>query len=256
VAHDAWTPPPYTVPDGTDDPAYGPARRRTIEDALSDDALLERFRQGAPLPAGYGTGLDERVVEYPWLLAHQRGGPALDAGSILNHDFVLDRFAPALAPLHIATLRPEGVAYPERGISYVYADLRDLPFRDARFATVISASTLEHIGMDNSLYGGKADRAPNPDHELQRALSELTRVARGAVLITVPYGEAQDHGWFRQLDRAGVEAIAERLNGEVAVYASTAEGWQLSDLAAAASARYGEGGVPAAAAVACIRAAR
>jgi hypothetical protein len=252
VPQDAWTPPPYAVPDGPEDPAYGRARRRTVEDALDDTALLARFRGGAPLPAGFGRGLDERVVEYPWLMAHQNGGPALDAGSVLNHDFVLDRFAPALTPLHIATLRPEGVAFPERGISYVYADLRDLPLRDDRFATVISASTLEHVGMDNSLYGGRADRAPDPDRELQRALSELLRVASGAILVTVPCGTAQDHGWFRQLDRAAVEAVAERLNGTVTVYASTEGGWQLTDLAAVADARYGEG-VPGAAAVACIR---
>jgi Methyltransferase domain len=252
---DVWTPPPYRVPSSTQDPDYGPARRRTIEDAIGNRDLLARFRAGASLPEAYGAGLDERVVEYPWLMAHQRGGPALDAGSTLNHDFVLDRFLPALAPLHITTLRPEASAFHERGVSYVYADLRDLPLRHRRFSTVVCVSTLEHIGMDNSRYGVGTGRADDPDAELARALSELVRVAApgAAILITVPYGRAEDHGWFRQLDRAGVNAIASGLGGAtVTVYTSTPTGWQVSDLASAADASYGDR-VPAAAAVACIR---
>ena len=42
---------------------------------------------------------------------------------------------------------------PSRGISYVYCDLRDLPLRDAFYDTVISLSTLEHVGMDDEHYG-------------------------------------------------------------------------------------------------------
>jgi SAM-dependent methyltransferase len=253
---DVWTPPPYPVPAGFETPEYGPARRRTIEDALGDPDLLARFRSGARLPAGYGAGLDERVVEYPWLLAHHRGGPSLDAGSTLNHDYVLDRVLPALAPLHVTTLRPEASAFHERGVSYVYADLRDLPLRDRRFATVICASTLEHVGMDNTRYGGAAARADDPDAEVWRAVSELVRVAApgGAILVTVPYGRSEDHGWFRQLDRAGIDAIASGLGGAtVTVYVSTPAGWQVGDLDGATGARYGEG-VPAAGAVACLRA--
>jgi len=256
---DVWRPPPYVVPSGATDPAYGPARSRVVGDALLDGALLDRFRRSARLPEGYGLGLDERVVEYPWLLAHQRGGPALDAGSTLNHAQVLDRFLEPLAPLHIATLRPEAEALTERGISYVYCDLRDLPLRDGRFRTVVCASTLEHVGMDNARYGEAGDSAADPDAEARRALRELVRVAaRGAtILVTVPYGRAEDHGWFRQLDRAGVEAIVEGLAGAtkatVTVYAYGPAGWQLSDLDAAAQARYGDG-VPAAQAVACIEA--
>ena len=140
-----WTPPPYTVPAGPDSPDYEFARRRSVEDALADDALISEFRAGGSLPERYGTGLDERIVEYPWLLAHQRGGPTLDAGSVLNHDFVLQRVLPHLAPLFTVTLRPEAHVFTDRGVSYIYADLRDLPLRDERFQTVICASTLEHV---------------------------------------------------------------------------------------------------------------
>jgi SAM-dependent methyltransferase len=254
-----WTPPPYTVPTGLDDPAYGPARTRAVTDILADAALLARFRDRLPLPNGFGAGLDERVVEYPWLLAHHHGGPALDAGSTLNHAHVLHRFLPALAPLTIATLRPEAEAFTSLGVSYLYADLRDLPLRDAQFTTVICASTLEHVGMDNALYGEGAGRSADPEREVGRALGELTRVAApgGRILVTVPYGRAEDHGWFRQLDRAGVNAVAARLSvaepASIALYAQTTAGWQLSSADAAAGSRYRDG-VPGARAVACIRA--
>ena len=56
----------------------------------------------------------------------------------------------------------------------------------------------------------------------------------GTLLATVPYGAAEDHGWFRQLDRAEVES----LGGEIEVYRYSADGWQRSSLAEAAEERY------------------
>src|SRR4030088_2822748 len=40
---------------------------------------------------GFGYKLDERLVEYPWLFSRLPDGPGalLDAGSVLNHDFIL-----------------------------------------------------------------------------------------------------------------------------------------------------------------------
>jgi len=264
---DRWAPPPYRVPEGPGTGEYARAHRRFTEDALDDPGLRERLRTGAPLPAGYGIGLDERVVEWPWIAAHAAGGPALDSGSTLNHAHVLDRVLDRLAPLHVATLRPEGHAFTEHGVSYVYADLRDLPLRDARFATVVCASTLEHVGMDNSLYGGPADRAPDPDAEVARAISELHRVTApgGVALVTVPFGRAEDFGWFRQIDGPTLErwiAASGASGSEVEVFAYGPDGWQRTDPAAAAGARYHDhraaggpapDGAAAARAVACVR---
>src|SRR4051794_31947923 len=43
------------------------------------------------LPDGYGRWLDERIIEYPWLFSRLSSGPGklLDAGSILNHHFII-----------------------------------------------------------------------------------------------------------------------------------------------------------------------
>ena len=222
---------------------YVERHRELVADALEDPAVGRRFARGEPLPSGYGIGFDERVVEYPWLRAAGPEGRALDAGSTLNHAHILDRFLPALDSLTIVTLAPEPVSFPERGVSYVYADLRELPLEDDSFEVVISLSTLEHVGMDNSIYGLGAGRAADPDAELRQAVGELRRVvaAGGRMLVSVPYGRAEDHGWFRQFARDDVDRLVaafEPREHEIAVFLYTPRGWRRSDLDEAAVATY------------------
>lgn len=211
---------------------------------LDDAGVGESFARARRLPRGYGVGLDERAVEYPWLQAKlARAGRVLDAGSTLNHAHILDRFLPGLDALHVVTLVPEPIAFPERGVSYVYADLRDLPFRDGWYDTVVSISTLEHVGMDNSMYGAGAERAADPDVELGRAVDELRRVLRpgGRLLVSVPYGRREDHGWFRQFGREDIGVLLDALRvreGDAIVYRYDRRGWQRSSLRDAADAAY------------------
>ncbi len=209
--------------------------------ALASADLLARFEQAEPLPQRYGVGLDERVVEYPWVLGQRPHGRVLDAGSALNHAHVLDRFLPAVADLHIVTFAPEPVSFPERGVSYVYADLRELPFPDGSFDAIVSISTLEHVGMDNSRYGGSPSGRDDPKDALQAAVSELKRVLTpgGMFLATVPYGQPEDHGWFRQFGREDVGELIDALDlRRLAVYSYSPRGWQLSSLEAARNERY------------------
>src|SRR5207247_10845900 len=126
-------------------PEYVQARDRFISETLDDHQLLARFRSRRRLPRGYGVGLDERVIEYPWLFAQEPVGRVLDAGSTLNHVHLLDRLLPRIDALTITTLVPEQPDFTSRGVSYVYADLRELPFRDGWFDSVVCLSTLEHV---------------------------------------------------------------------------------------------------------------
>lgn len=222
---------------------YHPRRQELLEDAMSSRALIDVFRRRRPLPRGYGVGFDERVVEYPWLLSKGPSGRALDGGSTLNHPYVLDVFLPLLRSLCIVNMSYEGAAFPERDVSYLFTDLRDLPFRDGWFDTVISISTLEHVGMDNSVYGVAGTRAADPYPELLRATAELRRITApgGNILITVPFGEPQDLGWLHQFDAEGLERIIEAAapaSSETTIYAYSREGWQLSEAAAAAHLSY------------------
>src|SRR4029077_3689623 len=105
----------------------------------------------------------------PWLFGQGLAGRVLDAGSTFNHEHILDRALPLVDDLTIVTLEPEAWAYPLRRVSYVFADLRALPFADAQFDLAVSISTLEHIGMDNTMYGVTARRAADPAGEVARA---------------------------------------------------------------------------------------
>lgn len=209
---------------------------------LSDPDVLETFQSSRPLPSGYGVGLDERVVEFLWVAAQNPRGKVLDAGSSLNHTHVLDYFQPRLAELTITTLEPEETSYVDRQVSYVFTDFRELPFRDKWFDCVISISSVEHVGMDNRSYGSSVPRAADPAAEMERAVSEFRRVLRpaGRILISVPYGRPEDHGWFRQFGYEDVARLLEALGGSASAsfYRYRADGWQLSDAAGAGDTAY------------------
>lgn len=205
--------------------------------------MLDRFRSGEQLPESYGADLDERVVEFPWALAQAPRGRTLDAGSALNHRHVLPHFLSSVTALHVVTLAPEEVSFPELHVSYIYADLRDLPMKDAVYDTVISISTLEHVGMDNSRYGAEIAASADPAEAARVAVRELRRVLApgGRLLITVPYGAGENHGWLRQFTRADLEdvvATAQPAECAITIYRRTPSGWQLSDLVESHRARY------------------
>jgi len=246
--------------------AYPIVHGRFLDYALELRPLRELFRSGADLPRCFGAGLDERVVEYPWLLSQRLGGRVLDAGSALNNSRMLDSLLPRVSELHIVTLRPERQAAWQRGVSYTFADVRELPYRDDLFAVVACVSTLEHVGMDNRAYGDDRPPAADADAERLRAASELWRVVKpgGSLLITVPCGRYADHGWFATLDVARLEAIAGRLCPEaftIELFRVGRDGWRrapasaVSGLVSRDSRRepVDRDGAVAARAVACVR---
>src|SRR5688572_16844446 len=50
-------------------PGYIEHRTECLARTLEDKVLLQRFRESDQLPSGYGYRMDERVVEYPWVLS-------------------------------------------------------------------------------------------------------------------------------------------------------------------------------------------
>lgn len=159
--------------------------------------------------------LDERVVEYAWVFDRLRSmastaGPVLDAGSVLNHERLLRAWHTLIgAPLSIVTLAYEGKALVSDLARYEFADLRKLPYRDSWFAQVLCISTIEHVGMDTSVYGKAQGRSVDPNAEARLALQELARVTRGGgtLLMSVPFGRRSDRGWLRVLDRDDLDRV-------------------------------------------------
>jgi SAM-dependent methyltransferase len=221
------------------DSRYRRRQRALVAKAMDDRTLQRAFAENAPLPARYGVGFDERVVELPWAFSRLRGR-TLDAGSSLNHRHVLTRLLPRVTSLHIVTAAPEQRAFPELGVSYLFADFRELPLQSRYYDTVCCISSLEHVGMDNSDYGGPP-REPDPGAAASAAVAELRRVLApgGRLLVTVPFGVPEDHDWLRQYGEAELDALALELGGrlEVTVFAYS-QGWQRSTPSGASGARY------------------
>jgi SAM-dependent methyltransferase len=212
---------------GVDDAARTGLLRRGLR-TLAESPLQQRFeatrheRQFArsmdrhahdfgaqSLPRWYGVGLTERAVEFGWVRHHISSGDVLDAGSALNHEVTLDRVLPVVSSLTIVTLAPEERSWPERGVRYLYDDLRRLQIPDASFDMAVSVSTLEHVGLDNSRFYDADAPQGDPDHEAQLAMRELRRVVKpgGALLITVPFGRSWRDDWVRTLDGDQLDAL-------------------------------------------------
>jgi SAM-dependent methyltransferase len=224
---------------------YEQYKEEYIARALANPSVIERFKTGAQLPIGYGIGLDERCVEFPWVLSRLGEGEErlLDAGSVLNHAFLISHPLLQSKRMYIVTLAPEHVAFWQQGISYLYEDLRDLPMRAGLYDAVVCLSTLEHVGMDASFYTHRPeDREERPGDYL-KALAELKRVIRpgGTLFLSVPYGVYCDIGVMQVFDERMISRVIEAFGPEqveATYYRYRAEGWEVSDAAACADAEY------------------
>ncbi|MBC6961616.1 class I SAM-dependent methyltransferase [Anaerolineae bacterium CFX9] len=210
-------------------------RNQFIENTLKSRETLQIFASGRPLPPNFGIRLDERVVEYPWVFSklNEEGRHILDAGSVLNFDYILRR--PELADKHLViyTLSPERV-FKNARISYVYGDLRDSILKSETFDTIVCISTLEHVGMDNTLlYSNDENYRENSPKDYLKVLKELRRLLKsnGQLLLTVPYGKYENHGWLQQFDRDLLQSAVDTFEGmaQIHYYKYSLNGWQVSD---------------------------
>jgi SAM-dependent methyltransferase len=196
----------------------------------------------------YGIGLDERVIEYPWVFANLVSSPGLllDAGSALNFLPLIKRLQDKNRDITIFTLAPERNCFWHESVSYHYGDLKNLPFQSEWFDEIISISTLEHIGMDNSYYGATSEVGTEEDFVV--AMRELVRVLKpnGNFLITLPYGARDyltlnDVVFARQFDADLLQQLIQstpEIQFEVSFFLYTNAGWEATSQEACTNIHY------------------
>lgn len=189
---------------------YNPYKFSFIKKVIQEDGF-----SGEQLPFHYGNRLDERVVEYPWVINKIQDSDQriLDAGSSLNHPDIFSLSVWKEKELFIFTLDFEGEYQAPFKRVYSYGDLRKTPFPDNYFDSIISISTIEHIGMDNTfLYTQNSSKNEKQTKDYLLAIDEMKRILKpgGKLLITVPFGAYKDHGWFQVFDKNMINQIEER----------------------------------------------
>jgi SAM-dependent methyltransferase len=215
---------------------YHTSKKRSIEAAIEQQAVT----RGRDLPVGFGIALDERVVEYPWIFGHlletEKTRPRmLDAGSILNHDFILSRAPFRGGDLTIMTLAPEKYCRWYAGFSYVYGDLRETFFKDQTFDIIICISTIEHVGLDNTLlYTSDQQRAESDATGFIAAAREFRRILKpgGTCYVSFPVGKRQNLGWYQVFDEPMVQeliAAFRPISYQVEYFRYSEFGWQRSN---------------------------
>lgn len=227
-------------------PGYFAHKWKYIAHAITDSEIMDSFRKGRPLPHAFGSRIDERVVEYPWLLSVMPEGPArvLDAGSALNFETILDHPQLIDKKITIVNLNPEPNCFWRRGVSYVFTDMRALPFLPNTFDIVTCVSTLEHVGMDNTaIYTKDVTYKEHKEEDYLLAIKELERVLAqgGKLFLTVPFGTFRHFGFFQQFNQEMLQKISDALDPKkcsVTFFAYTDGAWHRSSATACAAAAY------------------
>ena len=217
---------------------YREYRTRYVRKIIGNDNVLKLFNAGQELPVGFGVRLDERVVEYPWVLSRlARYGEklrVLDAGSTLNYEAILQHPAVKRHKWSIVTLVQETECFWDLGISYLYEDLRSLPCKEEWFDAITCVSTIEHVGMDNVLVTREKSHRENRPQDFLSAVREMRRVLKpgGALFLTVPFGRYEHHGWLQQFDSSMLSALISEFRPqtvEKTFFRYTEQGWKLAE---------------------------
>lgn len=224
---------------------YKNYRNNFVREVLADQSLIDCFLHNSALPVHYGFRIDERVIEYPWVISRLGAAKStlLDAGFVLNFEFILDNPIFRGRNIVIYNLSPENVVR-QTNVSYIYGDLGNTTLKDECFDEIVCISTLEHVGMDNTLLYSKDSRFKEcRTDDYQKVIREFKRLLKpgGRLFITVPYGRYQNLGWLQQFDYEMVKTVLNIFQGSsssTAYYKYFSNGWQAVDTDACADCSY------------------
>jgi SAM-dependent methyltransferase len=145
-------------------------------------------------------GLDERCIEYPVALeavmqaAKNPDLHLLDVGCVLNNGLIAKYVSEFARMIWFINPSLEKPAYTENMV-YVLSDIRRVRLPEMlQFDLVTCLSTIEHIGMDNTRYGGAPAEFDGAIDDPERfAIDGLRSISRfvkpgGRLLTSVPFG--------------------------------------------------------------------
>lgn len=163
------------------------------------------------LPMNYGRSMPERVVEiFLCWLSYRSGYRILDIGHANAMECHLNMVRTLPEPKNLTGI---DIAVPVYDVEAVYnhsilGDITNVSLPDDSFDLIWCISALEHIGMDNSGYVDNVSKSKQNDMDVQ-AIKEMVRLLSigGSVLITVPYGKREDHGWFMNYDQEHLHSL-------------------------------------------------
>ncbi len=219
-------------------PGYLPYREHQILKAIDKNVF-----GSTKLPENYGQSLDERIVEYPWIFSRLSPGPGrlLDAGSVLNFDALLRKPIFSNKQVFISTLAPETQSAWWRKISYTYEDLRSASYKDDYFDWIVCLSTIEHVGMDTSVYTKGETNSELRPHDALVFLKELHRVLKpgGTLFLSFPFGKRSIQDSLQIFDQKGTEELVAAFHPRMEIqnfYRHTQKGWRACSAEQAADA--------------------
>ena len=220
---------------------YNEFKEEQILSVLENQTIMKKFLNQDQLPISFGKGIDERIVEYPWFFSNAEILPEqhlhyLDAGPVMNHEFIVDRAIKLSKNVHFTTLSHEKNCFQNLDISYLFADLVSLPVKDDFYDLISCISTLEHVGCNNECYGSKGTSLSEnqKDFTYLDAAKELFRVLKpgGTLYITVPFGRYMHLGMIQQFDNEMLKKLLQvfaRTTNKCDFFKYTSRGWQKSN---------------------------
>lgn len=217
-----------------------PRQARLLQEGIFREAVrgYEMNQEGFPdrlhLPKPFAVGLPERAVELMLArLLYRSDESTLDIGhanATPSHRRLLVAMP---TPRNLTGIDIADPVYDTRPFyaRSVRADITANPFKDGEFNLIWCISALEHFGMDNSGYTNRFIR----DAGLAgKALLEMIRILRprGRLLITVPFGRYENHGWQIIYDQDRWKRLIEPVRGTTAIREwffrhTFGSGWQM-----------------------------
>jgi O-antigen chain-terminating methyltransferase len=200
-----------------------------------------------------GPGTTERSVEIPWALSRYADEErVLEVGcssAYENPEYIEGLKARKIPELHGIDIS----SVPAPDFIKRTADIRASGYSADFFGLIFCISTIEHVGRDNARHYSPASELPPEEEPDRAALIEMLRIAQpaGKILVTVPFGKFEDHGWFINYDAGNIARLFRGIQKREEYFKYTSEGWSPCEPNEISGTGYGENGAPAAAGLAC-----